>query len=52
MNHYSSQYVFTNLHEHSRSQVFIPIPPVAGTAGATTGTEDTLVQTILLEWDF
>lgn len=41
--------VFTNLHEDSRSQVLISIPPVAGTAGATTGTEDALVQAILLE---
>lgn len=48
MNHYSSQCGFANLHEDSRSKVFIPIPPVAGTAGATTGTEDTLVQAILL----
>lgn len=40
--------VFTNLHEDSRSQVFVSVPPVAGTAGTTASTEDALVESILL----
>lgn len=34
------------LHKHRWSQVFIPIPPVAGAARAAAGTEDALVQAI------
>jgi hypothetical protein len=36
------------LHEDSRAQVSVTIPPVAGTGGGAAGTQDALVQTIKL----
>jgi len=35
------------LHEYSRTQVLVPIPPVTGTAGAAAGTEDALIESVL-----
>lgn len=34
------------LHEHGGPQVLVPVPPVAGAAGAAAGTEDALVQAV------
>lgn len=38
----------SHLQEDSRAKVFVSIPPVAGTAGAAAGTQDALIQAILL----
>lgn len=37
----------TNLHQHSRPQVFVSIPPVARAARAAARTQDAFIQSIL-----
>lgn len=40
-------YDLTYLHEHSWPEVFVSVPPVARTAGAAAGAQDTLIQAVL-----
>lgn len=40
-----------HLHEDGRAQILVSVPPVAGTAGAAAGAQDTLVQAVLTETD-
>lgn len=35
------------LHQHSRTQVLVPVPPVTGAAGAAAGTQDALIEPVL-----
>ena len=37
----------THLHENRRSKVLVPIPPIAGAAGAAAGAQNAFVQAIL-----
>lgn len=40
--------IWPYLHQHSRTQVLVPVPPVTGATGAAAGAQDALVESVLV----